>query len=320
VLAAFVERFGPPDVLTVGQLPAPSVGLDSVLVRVHATSVNPVDCYLRGGRLRRFGGLPFPIVPGVDISGVVETCGSRVEDLKPGDEVFGFLQEGYGAYAEFVLCRPSWLARKPAGLTHVEAAALPCVALTALQGLRDKARLKPGQRVLIVGASGSVGLMAVQIGRAMNVRVAAICRPANADLVRALGASCVRSQGTAEVHGRDEQFDAVFDCVGRDTFWRLRHSLRRGGIHVGISCSRPSVMASALSRVTPGRTSYQFHVQARTRDLECIAQLVGEGRLRPIISDVLPLSKIVQAHHLSESRRAAGKISLEIGNADGPGR
>lgn len=298
--------------LSVGQLPAPRVTPDSVLVRVRATSVNPVDCYLRQGRLRRFAGLPFPIVPGVDISGVVEVCGTRVQDLQPGDEVFGFLQRGYGACAELVACRSTWLARKPAGLTHTEAAVLPCVAMTALQGLRDKARLEPGHRVLIVGASGGVGTMAVQIARAMDATVTAVCSAANADAVRALGAARVIDYTTTSVFADSERFDAVFDCVGRDTFWSFRRLLRPGGVHVGISGRRSLVLDSFLSRLTPGRTSYQFHVEARSWDLDFLANLASEGKLRPVVSHVMPLAEIVEAHRLVESRRTVGKIAVEI--------
>jgi NADPH:quinone reductase-like Zn-dependent oxidoreductase len=312
VLAAFFRQHGSPEVFEIGQLAAPDVTADSVLVRVRATSVNPVDCYLRRGGLRRFAALPFPIIPGVDICGVVESTGPRVRDLQAGDEVFGFLQRGYGAYAEVVECPASWLARKPARLTDAEAASLPCVAMTALQGLRDKARLKAGDSVLIVGASGGVGTMAVQIARAMQVHVTAVCSAANADTVRALGASRVIDYSRENVFEERERFDAVFDCVGRERFWAFRRLLRPHGIHVGIAGRREMVIDSVLSRLTPGQTSYQFHVQARSRDLEHVAKMVEEGTLRPVVSRVLPLSEIAAAHRLCETRRTVGKIAVEI--------
>jgi NADPH:quinone reductase-like Zn-dependent oxidoreductase len=310
VLAAFIRQHGSPDVLVVDQLPAAGTNGGGVLVRVRATSVNPVDCYLRRGGLRRFASLPFPIIPGVDICGVVEAGGGP--DFKPGDEVFGFLQRGYGAYAELVECPTSWLARKPALLSYAEAATLPCVAMTALQGLRDKARLKAADSVLIVGASGGVGTMAVQIARAMQVKVTAVCSAANADTVRELGASRVIDYSRENVFEDRERFDAIFDCVGRETFWSFRRLLRPHGIHVGIAGRRAMVIDSVLSRLTPGRTSYQFHVQARSRDLEHLAKMVDEGTLRPVVSRVLPLSEIAAAHRQCETRRTVGKIAVEI--------
>ena len=312
MLAAFIRRHGSPEVLEVSQLPPPKVTADSVLVRVHATSVNPVDCYLRRGGLRRFATLPFPIIPGVDVCGVVEAVGPRVRDVKTGDEVFGFLQREYGAYAQLVACPSSWLARKPPRLTYTEAATLPCVAMTALQGLRDKARVHAGNSVLIVGASGGVGTMAVQIARAMEVTVTAVCSAANADTVRSLGASRVIDYSRENVLEDSERFDAIFDCVGGETFWSFRRLLRPRGIHVGISGQRALVIDSLLTRLTPGRRSYQFHVQARTRDLEQLSTMVEAGALRPIVSRVLPLTEIAAAHRLCETRRTVGKIAVEI--------
>jgi NADPH:quinone reductase-like Zn-dependent oxidoreductase len=313
VLAAHFHRYGPAEVLEVGQLSPPSPGPDSVLVRVHATSVNPVDCYLRHGGLRRFAGLSFPIVPGVDVSGVVETCGEGVRHLRPGDEVFGFLERGYGAYAELVECPEPWLAKKPTRLTHSQSAVLPCVGMTALQGLRDKAQLEPGQRVLIVGASGGVGTMAVQLACAMQVTVTAVCSSANVDVVRALGASRVIDYSRSNVFDETERFDAVFDCVGQHRFWSFRRLLKPRGIHVGIAARRELVIDSLLSRLTPGRSSYQFHVRAIARDLEYLAALADQGRLRPVVSYLFPLTEIVSAQRQCESRRTVGKIAVEVG-------
>ncbi|MBZ5551007.1 MAG: NAD(P)-dependent alcohol dehydrogenase [Acidobacteriia bacterium] len=307
-----IQRNGPPEVLEVGDAPLPPVWKGHVLVRVYATSVNPVDCYVRQGGLRRFAGVPFPIVPGVDLSGVVEECGKYRGRFRPGDEVFAFIPRGMGAYAEFAACKASWLTKKPVRLSHKEAAVLPCVGLTALQGLRDKARLKAGQSVLIVGASGGVGTMAVQIARVMGAEVTAVCSTANVDLVRKLGAISVIDYTRQNPLEDSRRFDAVFDCVGSWTFWAYRNLLKGGGRHVGISCTRAKLIDSILSRLTPGRKSFQFHVRAEGQDLEQLATWVQQGKLKPVVSHIYPLAEIAAAHRQCESRRTVGKIAVTL--------
>jgi len=285
---------------------------DQVLVRVHATSVNPVDCYVRSGGLRRFKAVPFPIVPGVDISGTVERCGKRVRRFSPGDQVFAFLPRCRGASAEFAVCEESWLATKPAVLSHIEAAVVPCVGLTALQALRDKLELTSGQTVLIVGASGGVGTMAVQVACAMAVEVTAVCSTANIDQVKRIGATHVVDYKMSDVFGESRQFDAVFDCVGIHRFWVYQKLLSKRGKHVGISCSWRSRVDCVLSWIVSGQTSFQFHVQAKHKDLEHLAELIDQGKLKPVVSRIYPLAEIVGAHQACETRHTVGKIAVQI--------
>ena len=310
--AALIPRNGPPDVLEVGEAPAPAIGDGDVLVRVRATSVNPMDCYVRRGGLRRYAGVQFPIIPGVDLSGVVEKTGPNVWKFRAGDEVFAFIPRVGGACAELAACDAGWLAKKSAGLSHREAGVLPCVGLTALQGLRDKARLKAGQSVLIVGASGGVGTMAVQIARTMGVEVVAVCSTANVDLVRSLGATRVIDYLKQDVLLETQRFDAVFDCVGSRRFWSYRKLLQGGGRHVGISCTRKQIIESVLSQLVPGRKSFQFHVRAKPKDLEQLTQWVEQGNVKPILSQAYPLAQIAEAHRQCETRRTVGKIAVSV--------
>jgi NADPH:quinone reductase-like Zn-dependent oxidoreductase len=312
VRAALIPRNGPPEVLEVGETPMPAIGDGGVLVRVHATSVNPVDCYVRRGGLRRYAGIKFPIVPGVDISGVVEKIGPNVREFRTGDQVFAFIPRVGGGCAEFAACDAGWLGKKPAGLSHGEAGVLPCVGLTALQALRDKARLKAGQSVLIVGASGGVGTMAVQIARIMGVEVVAVCSTANVDLIRSLGASRVIDYLKQDVLLDAQRFDAVFDCVGSRRFRSYCEILQGSGRHVGISCVRKERIDSMLSRFVPGRKSYQFHVRAERKDLEQLTQWVEQGKVKVIVSHVYPLAEIVDAHRQCETRRTVGKIAVRV--------
>jgi NADPH:quinone reductase-like Zn-dependent oxidoreductase len=310
--AALIPGNGPPEVLEIGEVPVPPCSHGQVLVRVYSTSVNPIDCGIRRGGLRRFAAVPFPIVPGVDLSGVVEKCGKNVRRFFEDEEVFGFIPLGRGASAEFTACDESWLGRKPVRLSHTEAAVLPCVGLTALQGLRDKARLTAGQSVLIVGASGGVGTMAVQLACAMGVEVTGVCSTANVDQVRSLGARRIIDYTKQDPLQDSQRFDAVFDCVGSQRFWSYRKLLRRGGRHVGISCTRKARVDSLLSRIIPGMESFQFHVRANGKDLEVLAAYVAEGKLQPIVSHVYALEEIAEAHRQCESRRTVGKISVTV--------
>lgn len=310
--AALIRRNGPPEILEVGEVTVPWIARSQVLVRVHATSVNPVDCYVRAGGLRRFAGVPFPIVPGVDISGVVENCGENVRSFSPGNEVFAFLPSGLGASAEFAACEESWLARKPESLSHTAAGVLPCVGLTALQGLRDKIRLTLGQRVLIVGASGGVGTMAVQIAHAMGAEVTAVCSSSNINFVRSLGAAQVIDYTRSDLLEGPTQYDGVFECVGSHHCWYYRNLLNKGGRHVGISCSWRSRIEGLGFRIVTGKRSFQFHVKARPEDLELLGALVEQGKLKPIVSHVYTLAQIVEAHRQCETHRTVGKIAVQI--------
>ena len=310
--AALIPRNGPPEVLEMGEVPVPPYSDGQVLVRVYSTSVNPIDCGIRRGGLRRFSGVPFPIVPGVDLSGVVEKRGKNVRKFSEGEQVFAFIPVGRGASAEFTACDESWLGRKPVRLSHTEAAVLPCVGLTALQGLRDKARLTAGQSVLIVGASGGVGTMAVQLACAMGVEVTAVCSTTNVEQVRRLGARRIIDYTKQDPRQDSQRFDAVFDCVGSQGFWSYRKLLRRGGRHVGISCSRKARVDSLLSCIIPRMESYQFHVEASGRDLEFLAAYVEDRKLVPIVSHVYALEDIAEAHRQCESRRTVGKLAVTI--------
>ncbi len=298
--------------LEIGEVPAPSIADADVLVRVFASSVNPVDCSVRRGGLRRYARVPFPIIPGVDVSGVVERAGPDAREFRPGDEVFGFIPRIGGACAELVACNARWLAKKPSRLSHTEAAVVPCVGLTALQALRDKARLKAGQSVLIVGASGGVGSMAVQIASLIGAEIVAVCSAANVEFVRSLGASRVIDYRKQDVQRETRQFDAIFDCVGNHRFAYYSTLLRRSGRHVGISCTRLTLLDSLLSQLTPGRKSFQFHVKAERKDLDQLREWIDQGKVKPITSCVYPLEKIAEAHRQCETRRTVGKIAVTV--------
>lgn len=331
VRAVIIHRRGGPEVLTaVSDHPRPELRRpDEVLVRVLAASVNPLDTLLRKGLLPM--PLRFPHVPGCDACGIVEAVGPAVSRFQPGDAVFG-LRGQYalrgGCYAEYVTFQERHLARAPNNLTPVEAASLPLVGLTAWQALVETARLTAGQRVLITGGSGGVGSFAVQLAKALGATVYTTCGPTNVQLCRQLGADEVFDYTAGDFSSRPELagLDVVFDTVGGYYRQGLR-VLRRRGWFIGITVllsDKPHMTLGNLRQHLGRRVAGQvlvpwghpqvrtLHVRANGHQLERIRELVERGSLKPLLAATYPLEQVQQAHALSETRRARGKIVLTL--------
>jgi len=294
------NEFGGAEVLTLTDLPKPAPLPTEVLVRVHAAGVNPVDWKTRAG-----GGMAglqrMPLVLGWDVSGVVEEVGFGVTTLKPGDEVYGMprFPHAASAYAEYVTAPSRHFARKPKGLTHVEAAALPLAALTAWQVLVDTADVQPGQKVLVTAAAGGVGHLAVQIAKARGAYVIGTARTPKHAFLKDLGADEVIDYTQADYAGDD--IDVLVDLVGGGA----AAPVRRGGLFVGV----PSGVDSAIRddiRTSP------ILVEPDRAGLEAISALVERGELRVHVDATFPLEDAGKAHALGETGRTQGKIVLEI--------
>ncbi|MEE1825891.1 NADP-dependent oxidoreductase [Streptomyces sp. BE20] len=305
--AVIQKSVGGPEVLEVVEIDRPSPLGAEVLVRVHASGVNPVDAAVRSGNYPLLGEPPFGV--GWDISGVVEAVGPGAR-FKPGDEVFGlpFFPRAATGYAEYVAVPSRQVARKPASLDHVQAAALPLAALTAWQGLVDAARLSEGERVLIHRAAGGVGHLAVQIATARGAHVIALASEPKHAFVRGLGADEVidyRADGYLEAVG---EVDVVFDSSSQGTA-SLR-VLRPGGVLVSIMEHWNTALAAEVEAA--GRRFAGISVEPDYASLEAIAKLVDEGRIRPHIADTFPLEEAGKAHELIASGRTQGKIVLTV--------
>jgi len=311
--AALYDRYGPPGVLELREVPEPVPGPGQVAVRVAAASVNPKDALVRSGRFRRMVGPTFPKRVGSDFAGRVAALGPGVGGFDAGEAVFGMLN-GWtaGGCAEMVVAATGELARKPESLSFVEAAALPLVGQTALQALRDLAGVTAGSRVCIHGAAGGVGTVAVQIARALGARVTALCGARSADLVKELGADTVLDYRRVPPPGIGERFDCFFDVFGNQSFAVLKHLLLPGGTYVTTVPSRSNILAYLRTLFWPGRRARLVVVKSRVRDLETLAMWVEEGRLKPVVSQVLPLAEIRQAHELIETRSVHGKIVVSL--------
>ncbi|MFD0774787.1 NADP-dependent oxidoreductase [Streptomonospora algeriensis] len=300
---------GGPEVLHEVELDVPRPGPSQVLVRVHAAGLNPTDWKHRSDRL--FLGDP-PYVLGWDVSGVVEAVGIGVTVLKPGDEVFGMLPYPYGAgsFAEYVTGPARSFARKPQGLTHVEAGAMPLAALTAWQALVDTAHVESGQTVLVHAAAGGVGHFAAQIATALGARVFGTASAGKHDFLRGVGVDEPIDYRETDFTEVVDEADAVLDTIGGDTAVRSLRVLRGGGSLVTILPIPPEgLLDEAKQR---GVRAEPMLVESDHAGMAAVAELAESGRLRPHISEVFPLERIADAHRAGETGRVTGKLVIDV--------
>lgn len=300
------EAFGGPEVLRLAEVERPEPMGTEVLVRVQAAGVNPVDWVTRAGS----GYLDsFPLTVGWDVSGVVEETGVGVTRFAPGDEVFGmpWFPRQAGAYAEYITAPSRQLARKPAGLSHAEAAGLPLAGLTAWQVLVDAAGVEPGQRVLITAAAGGVGHLAVQIAKARGAYVIGTASAAKHDFVRALGADEVIDYTKVDPASAVSDLDVVLDPVGADARSWLP-AIKPGGMLLPFRADDDLPAVAAERRVRAALVL----VEPDGHALESLAALAEAGQLRVEIDTVLPLAEAAKAHEIGERGRTRGKIVLVI--------
>ncbi|MDQ8703139.1 NAD(P)-dependent alcohol dehydrogenase [Streptomyces sp. LHD-70] len=313
--AVLFDRYGPPEVLYTGRLPRPEPARGEVLVRVRAFSVNGGELAARAGRVRLVTGRTFPQRIGLDLTGEVAALGAGTADFAIGDRVWGVLgrTSGFGSAAEYVSVPAGRLGRVPEGLDLADAAALP-VATTAVTALRDKAGLRPGERLLVRGAAGGVGHAAVQLGRAYGAEVTALARAANLGFVRELGAHRAVDHRTVPL-AELGRFDVVLDTVGTDlrTFRRL---LNPGGrmVTIAFDLDRPAASLGTLAAGTVhgrGRVRF-FSGNPRRKDLDDLARHVAEGKLRPAVDATFSLEETAAAHRALEAGGVRGKYVVRV--------
>lgn len=311
--AIVYERFGPPEVLEQRLVPAPVAGPGEVLVRVKAAALNPKDSLIRKGKFVLFSGTKFPRMLGYDVAGVVEALGPGVSGFSVGDAVFG-MRNGFdgGTVAELVAVKASELAKKPPSLSFEEAAAVPLAALTALQALRDCGGLAPGGKVLIHGASGGVGVFAVQLAKALGAHVTTTSSVKNLAFVRALGADVTLDYAVDSGLEPTRGWDVFFDVFGNRSFAKARASLGPRGVYVS-TVPGPGIVATDLAtRWWPGRRGRLVVVNSNTGDLTFLASLVASGRLVPVIDRVVPMAETAAAQAHIETKRARGKVVIHV--------
>jgi NADPH:quinone reductase-like Zn-dependent oxidoreductase len=324
--AVVYTDYGSPDVLEIRDVKKPVPNDDQVLIKVRAASINPLDWHFIEGTpyiVRAMGvGLRKPKDPrlGVDMAGQVEAVGKNVTQFKPGDEVFGART---GAFAEYVCARADRaVVLKPANLTFEQAASVPIAAITALQGLRDKGKIQPGQKVLINGASGGVGTFAVQIAKSFGADVTGVCSTRNLDLVRSLGADHVIDYTKEDFTKGEQRYDLILDNVGTQPLSGFRRALQPKGICVMIGGGGPNdggligplgrpVKALLLSPFISQKMG-MLMAELNKKDLTTLADLMQSGKVTPVIDRTYPLSQIAEAIRYLEQGHARGKVVITV--------
>jgi NADPH:quinone reductase-like Zn-dependent oxidoreductase len=314
------EKYGAPDVLHLADVEQPVANDDEVLVKVHATTVNRTDCGFRQGKpffVRFFSGLiqPNKQILGTEFGGEVVAAGSAVTQFRVGDDVFGVNADRFGAHAEFVCVRETGpIAAKPEGMSFEEAASVCDGAVLARTCLRG-ADLEKGQRILIYGASGSIGTAAVQLAKSIDAHVTAVCNTKNVEIVRSLGADEVIDYTQTDFTSSGETYDVVFDSVGKTSFRRCRRLLNKGGVYVETDLGflwHVPLLALATRWVGSKRVTLPIprYTQQHVVDLKA---LIEAGKFRAVIDRRYPLEQVVEATRYVETQQKTGNVVLTVG-------
>jgi NADPH:quinone reductase-like Zn-dependent oxidoreductase len=317
------DTYGSPDVLDLRDIDKPEIGDEEVHLRVHAAGLDR-------GVWHVMAGLPYPIrfagyglrapknpVIGSDVAGIVETVGKNVSRFQPGDEVFGI---GKGSFAEYVCAREDKLAHKPANLTFEQAAVLAVSGLPALQALRDHGRVGPGQKVLVIGASGGVGTYAVQLAKAFGAHVTGVCSTTKVDMVRSIGADQVIDYTREDFAGGDQRYDLILDIGGNSTLTRLRRALTPRGTLVitggetdgrWLGGTDRQIRALMLSPFVSQKLA-TFVSSENHEDMIILKELIESGKVTPVIDRTYPLSEVPEAIRYLEVGHAKGKVVITV--------
>lgn len=319
--AIVYDRYGPPGVLKLEEIPRPSPSNDEVLVKVHAASVNAADLdLLRGTFMVRPGGLfrPKYKILGSDIAGQVEAVGKNVTQFRPGDAVYGDLTEcGFGAFAQYAVAREDTLTLKPAMLTYEQAAAVPSATILALQGLRGRKQIQPGEKVLINGAGGSVGPFAVQIAKCFGAEVTAVDSTRKLDMLRSIGADHVIDYSCEDFARSGRQYDLILDNVATRSVFDCLPALNPSGVYVIVGGSTARILQAALLSAwikekrnkTVGLLMWKPN---RKEDVAFVKELLEAGKVTPVIDRTYPLSETAKAVRYLEEGHARGKVVITV--------
>lgn len=325
--AVVCTRCGPPEVLRLKGVPKPVPKADEILVRIHATTVTGADVIDRSFTFppwlwlfaRMSLGLTRPKKPilGFELAGEIESAGKCTRRFKAGDQVFASTFEfGFGCYAEYK-CLPEKgaMAMKPAGLTYEEAAAVPLGGLTALAFLRDRAHIQSGQKILIYGASGSIGTYAVQLAKYYGAEVTGVCSTANLELVKALGADKVVDYTQEDFTKSGQTYDAIFDTVNKASFKRCRSSLRHGGVYLATFPTLSLILQMLWTQMFGSKRVMGGEASEKGEDLVFLKELIEAGEIRPVIDRCYSLGQIVEAHRYVEKGHKKGNVAITVAHS-----
>jgi NADPH:quinone reductase-like Zn-dependent oxidoreductase len=322
--AIVYTKYGPPDVLQFKEVQKPTPSDDEILIKVHAVSVNRTDWEGLTGKplYARFGGLlkPSRHILGSDIAGRVESVGKRHTQFQPGDEVFGDILMQLGGFAEYVCARGTVMALKPARMTFEEASTLPQAGVIALQGIRDKGQVQPGQQVLINGAGGGTGMFAVQLAKLYGAEVTGVDNTGKMDFLRSLGADHVIDYTREDFTRNGQQYDLILDLVAYHSVFAYQRALKPNGTYFLVGGSTATIfqilLLGAWIKRTTGKSIRMLAVQPNRKDLVTITELCEAGKVVPVIDRQYPLSEVPEALRYVGEGRAKGKVVITIDHSD----
>ncbi len=333
--AIVYTKYGPPDALQLMEVTKPEPKEDQVLVKVHAASANALD-YRRFEKISTMGRLmderltkSVGKVLGADISGVVVAVGAKVKKFQPGDEVFGVAAGSKGGFAEYACAAEDHLALKPASLSFEAAAAVPVAALTALQGLRDKGQIRPGQKILINGASGGVGTFAVQIAKSFGAEVTAVCSTRNLEIARSIGADYVIDYTKEDFTKSGERYDLIFAVNGNHQLSVYQRALNPQGVYICAGGALPQIIQAMLlgplvSIIARKKMGFMGIAKPNQKDLIYMAELLEAGKVVPVIEKCTPLNEGPAVMRYLAEGHATGKVVLIVDHnhriRQGPGQ
>ncbi|MFW5707096.1 MAG: NAD(P)-dependent alcohol dehydrogenase [Bacteroidota bacterium] len=305
------KSYGSPDVLQVVEVPIPEPGKNQVLVKVIAAGVNPIDYKNRNGSMKMIAPGKFPRTPGAEISGIVEKTGHGAQKFNPGDNVYAMLSMAGGGYSQYIVLKENLLCNMPHNIGFSEAAAAPLAGLTALQSLRDKGKIKKGMNVLVNGASGGVGMFGVQIAKAYECTVTAVCSGKNISFVESLGADHSIDYKEEDFTQTQEKYDIVFDAVATSTPRKCSRIIKPGGTFV-TTLPGPSVMLRQITNPVRPRKTYGILTQPNGDDLKILAGLIEKNKFKIYLDQVYNIDEAPKAHQYIETRRVRGKLVIKM--------
>lgn len=310
--SVYFEQYGKPEVLKIGDLPEPKPKANEVLIQVKAAAINPKDCLVRKGKFKIATGNRFPQQLGHDLAGVIVAKGKSVNQYEIGQQIFGMCN-GWKArcYAELAAIDAQEIFLMPPQLSYEEAASIPLAALTALQAMRDLGKLQSGQSILINGASGGVGVYALQIAKILGANITAVSSAKNHELCYSLGAHKMIDYHQEDLLKIGQKFDLFFDVFGNYHFQKVRHLLKPKGRYVSTVPNTKNVL-NVFKTLPFAQKSKLVVVKSKAKDLIHLHKYVEEGKLKPVIDACYPLEEVQAAHTYVETRRARGKVILQV--------
>ncbi|TVQ83711.1 MAG: NAD(P)-dependent alcohol dehydrogenase [Bacteroidetes bacterium] len=305
------EKYGDADVLKVTDFEINEPAEGEVLVKIMAAGINPVDYKIRSGALKFIYRAKLPRTPGGEISGIVEKTGSKQSAFKPGDKVYAMLPISVGGYSEFVNVKEDLLSLMPENISFNEAAVIPLAGLTALQALRDKGNINPGMKVLINGGSGGVGMFAIQIAKAFDTEVTAVCSGKNISFVKSFGADHVIDYEKDDFTKSENKYDIVLDAVAKSSFGKCKKILADKSAFI-TTIPSPPVMLRQIINPMVNKKVFGILTKPLSKDLDFLTELIAQGKLKAGIEEVYSLEEAAKAHKHIETGRVKGKLVIEM--------